>query len=270
MTARRFLERVGSALLAKFGYTLVPREPGYLLTAAWRLRDARGAGGVAGLLNEMSLAEHLRALFDDLKVDCVLDVGANAGQYGRFLRKQVGYRGLILSFEPVAETYSKLCAAVDEDSNWRAFCLALGRENEKRNINVMKQSAMNSFLPPSAGVPGILSEFTVIERTETVEVRRLADLMPSLRAEFGFARPYLKLDTQGFDLEVVAGAGKQLANVVALQSEMSVRPIYRGMPRYQESLHTLEEMGFAISNMFLVTTQAHKMVQFDCVMVRKS
>jgi len=267
MAGRTLLERIAGTLLRKCGYTLVLRKPGCIMIGAnWRLRYM---GSVSSLLRELSLSQHLQELLTDLEIDCVLDVGANAGQYGQFLREQVGYRGLILSFEPVPDTYSQLCGAARGDLKWKTFCVALGRENQRRSINVMKSSQLNSFLQPAAGLQGVLGEVNVVEHTEIVEVRRLADLMPSFRTEFGFARPYLKLDTQGFDLDVIAGAGTQLEGVVAMQTEMSVQPTFREMPSYRESLRTLEERGFVISNMFLVSTQAHRMVEFDCVMVRK-
>src|SRR5579871_2898133 len=122
MTARTLLDRIARKLLAKSGYTLLVRKPAYIVVASWRLRHLAGA---SMLLKEMSLAQHLQDLFEDLEIDCVLDVGANAGQYGQFLREQVGYRGLIFSFEPVSDTYSQLCTAAKGDPKWKTFCLAL-------------------------------------------------------------------------------------------------------------------------------------------------
>src|SRR5690349_13791158 len=185
MTTRARIERIGTSLLAALGYTLVPAKPGYIVTGAWRLRKL---GGVPALLKEMSLAQHLGELITDLRIDCVLDIGANTGQYGEFLRTEVGYRGLILSFEPVLQTFSQLQAIAQQDPNWKTFRIALGRQNEKRAINVMRNSQLNSFLQPATGVQGTLGAANVIEDTEIVEVRRLADLLPSLKEKFGFAR----------------------------------------------------------------------------------
>jgi len=50
---------------------------------------------------------HLYKLFDLLKINCVLDVGANQGQYAHFLRN-LGYKGNIISFEPVTIDYAIL------------------------------------------------------------------------------------------------------------------------------------------------------------------
>ena len=54
-------------------------------------------------LEDHAFVRHLSKLFDKLDIHCVLDVGANRGQYYRFLRDRVGYGGLVISFEPVAQ-----------------------------------------------------------------------------------------------------------------------------------------------------------------------
>ena len=53
-------------------------------------------------MRERDFALHLRELLTRLNIDCVLDVGANVGQYRDFLRDRVFYEGIIVSFEPVA------------------------------------------------------------------------------------------------------------------------------------------------------------------------
>lgn len=47
-----------------------------------------------------SFKQHIKQVFHEKKIDCMLDVGANAGQYGKFLRDS-GFDGWIVSFEPV-------------------------------------------------------------------------------------------------------------------------------------------------------------------------
>lgn len=66
----------------------VSRSPGYDIVP---LRET----------HERDFALHLGQLLSKLEIDCVLDVGANVGQYRDFLRDQVLYRGTIVSFEPV-------------------------------------------------------------------------------------------------------------------------------------------------------------------------
>jgi hypothetical protein len=61
------------------------------------------------------LSAHLRSRLADLDVNCVLDVGANARDYGAMLRR-LGYRGRIVSFEPVLATFTRLPARCADDA----------------------------------------------------------------------------------------------------------------------------------------------------------
>ena len=83
------------------------------------------------------------------------------------------------------------------------------------------------------------------------------------------ANVFLKIDTQGWDLEVLRGAASSLSKIAALQSEVSVQPIYEGMPTMQDALEYLERVGFAVSGLFPVTLdQQLRVVEFDCIAVR--
>jgi len=274
MQPRKAVESLARWLLRPLGYSVVPINIGYLIAADWRLDELHHPGHddqfYPIILRDMAFANHLRALFGHLDVDCVLDVGANEGQYGLFLREHVGFAGQILSFEPASESYARLLSTVGRDANWKAFRLALGREDTVRAMNIMRVSQLNSFLEPSADLSGHLREVSAVERSEPVDVRRVSELLPQLKAEFNFKRPYLKLDTQGFDLEVIAGAGSKLTEFVAMQSEMSVQPVYRDMPSYRDALRILEGLGYDISGLFWVSVVDHRMFEFDCVMVRRN
>jgi hypothetical protein len=63
------------------------------------------------------LPQHLMALLELYRVNCVLDVGANRGQYGTLLR-EAGYAGRIVSFEPVPHIAQQLEAVAAKDGNW--------------------------------------------------------------------------------------------------------------------------------------------------------
>jgi hypothetical protein len=84
----------------------------------------------------------------------------------------------------------------------------------------------------------------------------------------GFERPYLKLDTQGFDMEVLRGGSECLSTVRALQTEASVIGIYKGMPTYMETISYLNERGFHLSGLYPVGRDSSlRLVEFDCVMI---
>src|SRR5262245_14521471 len=96
-----------------------------------------------------SLGYHLQVLFRELRIDCVLDVGAHVGEYAQFLR-DIKYRGEIISFEPVKASYEVLNVACTRsgDREWHVRNVALGREEGSATINVFRGSVFNSFLQP--------------------------------------------------------------------------------------------------------------------------
>lgn len=199
----------------------------------------------------------LRNLLRRLQVDCVIDVGANRGQFGGHLRG-IGYCGWIVSFEPSRQDFERLQTRLDD--RWTAFPVALGSESGPRLFNLTARSVNNSFLAP-------VSER--IDATEAVPTFRLDELLDQIITTTGARRIFLKIDTQGFDLEVVRGMGSRINDVVGLLSEISVRPLYQGMPHYLESLREYEIRGFALHSLHVVTRNpSDGVVEYDCLMVR--
>jgi hypothetical protein len=104
-----------------------------------------------------------------------------------------------------------------------------------------------------------------------VAVRTLDGVLPALQDRIGFKRPYLKIDTQGFDIEVLRGAADSLPAMRALQTEASVRRIYKGMPGFTEIIHYLDERGFDITGLYPISRdKSLRLVEFDCVMINRA
>jgi FkbM family methyltransferase len=218
---------------------------------------------------DLSLDTFLWFLVPHFRINCVLDVGARCGEYGVMLRNN-GYSGHIISFEPVESNYRVLKQRCDRDSKWTAHQYALGSQNGTAEINVSQSSFYSSFRSASeygrAHHPGIAHA-----ATETVSVRRLDDIYDEVIGHVKQPRVYLKIDTQGWDLEVLRGAERSLASVPALQTEMSVKPLYQGSPTFRESLAAFNRAGYALSAVFAVARDSHfRLAEFDCVMVRDS
>jgi FkbM family methyltransferase len=214
-----------------------------------------------------TLASHVQAVLERQGVDCVVDVGAYKGQFAELVRS-AGWQGRIASFEPVTDTFRLLEARAAGDPDWTVRRIGLGRASERRLINVMVATDFSSFLPPSEAGSAMWPEWTQNTAEEEVEVRRLDEVLddvPGPRPQ----RVYLKLDTQGFDLEVFAGAAGVLDRIVALQSEVSVRQIYAGMPSYLEALATYQQAGFDLTGLYPVTRDPQmRIVEYDAVMIR--
>lgn len=206
---------------------------------------------------------YIGRLLAGLKVDCVLDVGANVGQYALMLRDYCDYKGLIISFEPTPDVLPKLRKNSQRDPLWHIQPTALGNSNGHATFRTMPAASVgNSFLPLEQ------SEHPEIREVE-VEIRRLADVLPDLQRQLGFSRPFLKMDTQGFDLEVFSGAQEVIQGIVGLQSEVSIDPFYTGAPTWQEALAVYQQAGFTLSTLLASSTDWFpRLREIDCVMYR--
>jgi FkbM family methyltransferase len=215
-----------------------------------------------------SLPAHLRALFHARRITCVLDVGAHRGEYGRLLR-DAGYRGDIVSFEPVMAQYQRLSVARGRDRRWHTHNLALGSERGSAEITVTSNSLLSSFLTLNEFGREAFNYGVLHDRVETVRVERLDDIFDTVTGGMRNQGVHLKLDTQGWDLEVIKGASKCLPRIQTLQLELSIKPIYAGMPDFFQSITMLNRLGFATTGLFPVssTSKLH-LVEVDCVMAR--
>jgi hypothetical protein len=128
---------------------------------------------------------------------------------------------------------------------------------------------LSSVLPPTSFGA---KRYTRLQEPVAHEVplRRLDGLVDEIVAGVPGARPYLKLDTQGFDLEAFAGLGERARDFVAMQAEVALLRIYEGMPRMPEALADYEAAGFEVTALYPVSRQAKsaRVLEFDCVMVR--
>ncbi len=213
------------------------------------------------------LADYLHVLFHNLDINCVLDVGGRHGQFGEFLRDN-GYRGDIISFEPVAENYRLLNHRCSRDSRWTGYHYALGSDDTTREINVTESTSFSSFLLPNDwGRKTFLG--SAVKKMETVTVRRLDGILGEVTAHIDRPRIYLKMDTQGWDLEVFRGARGCRDDIMVLQTELSVQPIYKSVIAWREAIMEFEQNGFAVSALFPVSRDRNlRLVETDCVMVR--
>ena len=109
-----------------------------------------------------------------------------------------------------------------------------------------------------------------VASTETVEVRSLDSMLVELETSLNLGNVFVKLDTQGSDLDVIRGGSQALPSLSALQTELSFVPIYQGMPSYQEMLTLLTASGFEIGGFFPVNHDNRlRLVEADCVLVNR-
>jgi FkbM family methyltransferase len=222
---------------------------------------------MGGTVRATSPFEHLAALLKTYEVDCVLDVGAHVGEFGIALRN-AGYSGHIVSFEPVNDYFRQLEAVATPDAKWRVYRAALGRDTGDRPMNVMDGTG-SSFLRPSKYAMRCWPEWSSAY-IEEVPMRRLSEMMDMFFPSIGVSRPFLKLDTQGYGVEVFQSAGDRIHDLVGLQCELSLIPLYEGMPTIEDALGVFRAAGFDVTGFFPVAVEnaTARLLEVDCVMIR--
>jgi FkbM family methyltransferase len=208
---------------------------------------------------------HVR-LLRTLGVDLVLDVGANVGQFGARLRRS-GYTGAIVSFEPMASAFAALGARAASDSRWTALNMGLGDRSGPALLHVAGNSGSSSLLEM---LPAHLSAApgSAYVGTEAVQIRRLDELADELLGAYRF--PCLKVDTQGFELAVMRGAGDHLGRMAMLRLELLLVPLYTRAPLYDEVMRFVGDAGFALAGVEpgFADRQSGQLLAMDGLFVR--
>lgn len=182
-------------------------------------------------------------LFEVCRIDTVLDVGANVGQFGTELRHQFGFRGRIVSFEPLTDAFEMLAATARRDPKWQALNLALGDQRTTLDINIASNSESSSLLamlgPHVQAAP--YSAYCGLER---VAVETLDALFDDVCA--GSENIYLKIDTQGYESHVLRGASRSLERIDTVQLELSLTPLYAGQQLFHELCDDMIGRGYVL------------------------
>lgn len=194
-------------------------------------------------IKKSSPIEQITASLNSFAIDLVLDVGANQGQFGRDIRN-AGYAGKIASFEPLPAAHTALLAISNNDPGWYIHprC-ALGDSNGKIEINISENSVSSSILP-MLELHRTSEPKSVYHGKERVPIFTLDTVAgPYLRHA---QAPFLKIDTQGYEWQVLEGARAILPNLCGVLLELSLTPLYEGQHLWRDLIDWLEAEGFEL------------------------
>ncbi len=181
-------------------------------------------------------------LMNRFNIDFVFDVGANTGQYANQLRS-AGYKGAILSFEPLTEAFSKLQKHIEKDKNWKAEQIGLGNFDGESMINVAKNSVSSSILNIRKEHVKAVPESKYVSQ-EKITIRKLDNIFE--KYEQHGKNFFLKIDTQGFEKEVINGSFLSLSKIAGIQVEMSLVALYEGESMFEDLKRLIESLGFEL------------------------
>jgi FkbM family methyltransferase len=204
--------------------------------------SARAAGVDVVRFQSVRHAAGRRArLMTALGVDLVIDVGANQGQFGLELRR-LGYRGSIVSIEPLTEPYRRLSRVASRDKRWSVIRSAVGRRAGTATMHVAANDGASSSLLPLLDPLARAAPEARFIADEQVDVDTLDDLLQPHVPEMSTV--FTKLDIQGYELQALEGGSDTLSWSSLVQLEMSLQPIYDTAPTYRELIQFMEQRGF--------------------------
>ncbi len=220
-----------------------------------------------GVYNDPDL--RLKRLLDLLCVDTVIDVGANEGQFAQSVFAS-GFGGKVISFEPLQQQNKKMSlAAARSGGQWNVVppC-ALGRSNGMVEFHAAHGHAASSVLAPNKTLTSLGAHYGTQEKIQ-VRLVRLDDVM---QADFpGAGETFLKIDVQGYEMDVLGGADQTLDKSSGIKLEMSLSQLYEGQALAEEVHALLISKGFLLWDLEpgFRDRATGRLLQYDGVYVRR-
>ena len=183
----------------------------------------------------------LNTIIRNFKIQTILDVGANEGQYAIQIFDS-GFKGKIYSFEPISDVYKILQKKAGDSQKWLTFNQGIGSREEEVMINVSENFVSSSIFNVSSASTDAEPQTQTV-RKEKIKITTIDSFFSANTFENNIL---LKLDIQGFELEALKGALNSLPKLKLIQSELSFVKLYDNIPLYDEVIKFLEQHGYEI------------------------
>ena len=214
-------------------------------------------------------AINLKKGLQENNIDLVLDIGGNIGQFGKWLLDDINFKGKIISFEPITKAHNELVSASSAYNKWIVHerC-AIGDFDGETVINISENLVSSSVLPINEAHTNIESKSKYIS-SEKTPIFKIDSLVNQI--DIKDYNCLLKIDTQGFEKEVLDGASKSLSSFKGIICELSTTTLYDGQSLWVDVISQIESAGFelwSIGNGF-TDHKTGKALQLDSVFFRK-
>jgi FkbM family methyltransferase len=199
---------------------------------------------------ETSYPLTLRKMLETGGIQTVVDVGANIGQFAGLLREN-GYKGTIISFEPLPDAWEEIHRQSKQDATWVVPSrTAVGAAPGQVDINISGNSMSSSILEMNELHASAAPESTYIGKVNT-PVITLDSYFSENQSQFT-SEIFLKIDTQGYEMHVLQGAEKLLKHTRLIETEVSFTRLYEGQVLFDDIVLFMKERGFILWALFPV------------------
>jgi FkbM family methyltransferase len=204
-----------------------------------------------------------------LKIDVVFDIGANEGQFAKEIREH-GYCRKIISFEPLTSARKTLLSFASRDPSWQVHeQSAIGDQDGEIEIHIAGNSVSSSVLPmlESHSSAAVGSAYVGSERIPIFRLDSIANRYLEKNSNL-----FIKIDTQGYEWEVLDGASETLKRAQGVLCELSLVPLCRGQRLWRDIVDRLDQKGFmlwALQKGFTDPSTGQSL-QMDGIFVRKT
>lgn len=194
----------------------------------------------------------------------ILDIGGGIGA-SVILYNRSFPTNRIMVFEPITENYEKIKSRFKDLQNIELVNKALGNENSSISINIANRITSSSLLPLSADPASNAFSVKTLgkSRVEKVEVLRLDDFLISNTEDIGI----MKIDVQGYEMNVLKGAEKTLARTKLIVMEASNHEGYEGAPKYYETDAFLRDHNFTLYDILPSIFEKGKLKEWDVIYI---
>lgn len=181
----------------------------------------------------------------------VVDVGCRWG-FADFWQ-QLSPRLMLYGFDPDAGECERLRSLYKDRPNIHLVPLGLADAAGERILYMTREMACSSLYRPDPALTGSMPELACASETGTSKVQ--VTTLDEWSASNAIANiDFIKLDTQGAELDVLRGGERALASVSALEVEVEFNPIYVNQPLFGDVDRFLRERGFVL---WKLSTLAH-------------
>lgn len=206
-------------------------------------------------------------LLNHFQIQTLLDVGANTGQFAYYTR-HTGYKNHIVSFEPLTDAFALLSQFARLDNKWEIVKAAIGDMDGEIEINISENLQSSSILDMMPDHVKSAPE-SAYRGKETVKIHRIDSIIDQYATNLN--QTFLKIDTQGFEKNVLIGAEQSLKKIKGLQLELSMVELYKGETLFDEMLGFILDKGFVLHSLEpgFYDKKTGQLLQVDAIFYRK-